>query len=306
QLQPADVAGREVHEAEPGLGLGVADLGARVDVLRVAGRGDVVRDDGAARIACRLVDVQDRVAAAGLRRDRLDALLGRDVDGLHVARLAGLAAAAHLVAALDLAPDVLEELFLLLLEEPTLACGLAFFRRRAGADVGELADRPAVQGHGEDVVLLNEVDGPAVVAEDGVGLGRARVGEAAHGEGAPVDEPEVALVGDDAPAFIRRDVAGGEENAEGVRGLVREALGGAAGGGDAVERGFLVPRPAARLPAEVDPAAVVGPPDGGGRRADVLRPAHDVGDAQLERAGGRARRRLGVSGTRGRQGVAGP
>src|SRR5690606_9918006 len=126
----------------------------------------------------------------------------------------------------------------------------------------------------------------------------------AHVERAPVDEPEVAVVGDDAPALVRRDVAAGEENAERVRRLVGEPLGRAAGGGDAVERGLLVPRPAARLPAEVDPAAVVGPADRGGLGADELRPAHDAGYAELERAGGRGRGRrlLGVSGTGGRQG----
>ena len=176
----------------------------------------------------------------------------------------------HLLAALDLAPDVLEQLLLLLLEEPALAFGLALLRRGAGADVGELAHRPAVQRHGEDVVLQDEVDGAAVAAEDGTGLGARVSREAAHVERAPVDEPEVAVVGDDAPALVRRDVAAGEEHAERVRGLVREALGRAARGGDAVERGVLVPGPAARLPAEVDPAAVVGPADGGGRRADEL------------------------------------
>src|SRR5690606_38439038 len=163
-------------------------------------------------------------------------------------RLARLAPLPHLLPALDLAPDVLEQLLLLLFEEPALALGLAILRRRAGADVGELAHRAAVQRHGEDVVLLDEVDGAAVAAEDGAGLGHARVREAAHVERAPVDEPEVAVVGDDAPALVRRDVAAGEEHAERVRRLVGEPLGRAAGRGDAVERGRLVPGPAARLP----------------------------------------------------------
>src|SRR5690606_26920101 len=139
-------------------------------------------------------DVHDGVAAAGLRRDRLDALLARDVGGLDAPRLARLAPLPHLLPALDLAPDVLEQLLLLLFEEPALALGLALLRRRAGADVGELAHRAAVQRHGEDVVLLDEVDGAAVAAEDGAGLGHARVREAAHVERAPVDEPEVAVV----------------------------------------------------------------------------------------------------------------
>src|SRR5690606_3708662 len=130
-LEPADLAGPEVGAAAPGLGLRITDPGARADVLRVTGGRDVVRDDGVAGIARGLRDVHDGVAAAGLRRDRLDALLARDVGGLDAARLAGFAAAPHLVAALDLAPDVLEQLLLLLLEEPALAFGLAFLRRGA-------------------------------------------------------------------------------------------------------------------------------------------------------------------------------
>jgi len=125
---------------------------------------------------------------------------------------------------------VLEELLLLVLEELALSFGLLLPRLGALADVRELAQRAVSEGEGEEVVAAEEVDGLAVPGEDGVGLDVAGVGQAPDREGAPVDVPEVALVGDDAGAVVGGDVAVGEEDAERVGGLVGEALGLAAAG----------------------------------------------------------------------------
>ena len=87
---------------------------------------------------------------------------------------------------------------------------------------------------------------------------------------------------DHAAPLVGREVAAGQEDRDGVRLLVREFDGLTARSRNAVERRALVPRLTARLPAEVDPAAIIGPSHIGRRLAHMLRPAHDVGDGKFE------------------------
>src|SRR5690606_7221907 len=132
------------------------------------------------------------------------------------------------LARLGLTADVLEELLLLRLEEGTMPFRLAVPARRPLAHVGELAERPVRERELEEVVAPDEVDAAAVAGEDGAGLAVARVGQATDAERAAVDQEQVAVVGDDARALVGRDVARREERRDGVRGLIREALGRAA------------------------------------------------------------------------------
>src|SRR5690606_15762971 len=282
QVEPDRIAGGEGDEGEACLALDVADLRANVERLGVPGRGHPVGDEGLPRVPGRLADAEDGVAAGGLDGDPHDVLVGGDVDRLGASRFAGLLTRLPPLARLGLAGDVLEQLALLGLEEGTLAFGLALPARLALADVGELSERAVGEVEAEEVVALDEEDAAAVAGEDGARLSLAGVGEAPDVERATVDQEEVAVVRDDAPAPVRGDLALREERADGVGRLVGEALRRAAPGRDAIERSLLVPRAAARLPEEVDPAAVVGPANGSGRLADMLGAAHDVGDAELE------------------------
>jgi hypothetical protein len=149
-------------------------------------------------------------------------------------------------------------------------------------EVGDLSQRAIGKGEGEQVVVGDVVDGPAVTGEDGVRLGSARVSQPARGHGAALDEVQVAAMADDAPAPVRREAAGREEDGDGIRCLVGDAFGCAPRRGHAVERGRFVPGLAAGLPLEVDPATVVRPADGTRLLADQFRPAHDAGHSQLE------------------------
>src|SRR5690606_15432971 len=124
----------------------------------------------------------------------------------------------------------------------------------AGAQVGELADRTVAEVVAEDVRLAREVERASIARERRRSLAGARGRELAHRQIATVDQVQVTAGGDGAPALVGRDVAAGENRRERVGRGVGELDGLAAVRRHAPECRLLVPRAAARLPAEVDRA----------------------------------------------------
>jgi hypothetical protein len=162
QLQPLHGARLERDERHAALVLRVADLGAHIEWLGVAGGGHEVGDEGLARVVGLLTDAEDGEAAAGLDGETHDAFVAADVDRVGARGLPGLASCLLTLLAGLRDADVLEEFLLLVLQELALARRFLLLRRRAFADVRELSDRAAFQSEGEEVVVAHEVDGATI------------------------------------------------------------------------------------------------------------------------------------------------
>src|SRR5690606_34732268 len=176
QVEPPRLARRQGDERDAALVLLVADLGAYIERLGVAGRRHEVRDHRLARALRRLPDLEDGEAGAGFDGEAHDAFFGIDVDRLRPPGLRGLAPGVAFLAAPGLEPDVLEELELLVLERLALADRLPVPRLGPLADIRELTERAVGQREGEEVVVPDEVDAPAVPGEDRARLGRPGIG----------------------------------------------------------------------------------------------------------------------------------
>ncbi len=193
----------DAHAA--GLCLRIADLRPEVTRLGIAGLRDPERDLDPLRFGAAGADGRHhRVTPLMLDGQVRDALVASEIGRLEwIGRLPRILPLIVALALRILAPDVLEQLLLLFDEEPLLTFRrLRIGGRRPGADVRDLAEPRVSQPQLEQVVVAEIVDRAAVPAPYRTGLGLARVRQRPRVERAPVDEPEVAAIRDDAPAVV--------------------------------------------------------------------------------------------------------
>ena len=284
EVQPGRLARLGVDDGEPGFALFIADLGAHLGVLGVAGLRD---PEGDVRAPPPIVEAaagrgDGHPGAGGVGDQPLRVLALREVQRLSLSRLPQFPPLLRAFLANLPHADVLEQLALLCLEEGLVPFRLGVLGGLGTADRGELADLAVVDVEREQVVPAAEEDRRPVSREDGVRLAGFGVRQPPRRGALPFDEVQVPGGGCDAPAAIGRDVPRCEDRPQGDLIFVAHALGGAAGRRHAIQGGRVVPFAASRQPAEVDPLPVIRPAHAGGRLPDVLGAAHDRLEGERE------------------------